>query len=458
MKMNVFKFGGSSLADAARIQSACEIIIANNPKAVVLSAMKGVTNALISGAELAEKGDKSYLDCISLIKDKKEQATKGLFDDKKAAKVYSYLESLLDELKDILHGVELVKECSPRSLDFISSFGERMNCYMVSEYLTSIGHNSYFIDARDVIKTDDNFGDANVDLETSYQLIDKKIDSSKGIAIVTGFIGSTEDGITTTLGRNGSDFTASIVGAAINSDNVEIWTDVDGVLTADPRVVENAFVIPELSIVEAMEMSYFGAEVIHPYTLLPVVEKNIPVYIKNTLNPSAPGTLIAKDVKKSDREITGIASIDKVSIINIEGGGMIGLPGMASRIFAALARAEVNIIMITQASSEHSICIVCRTAEVERALSTLNNDLEDAIRRKKIQNFEVINGLEIIAVIGDNMRGRCGFTGKLFQALGEDNINVLAIAQGSSERNISFVIEEREKASALNVIHKAFIG
>lgn len=456
--MEVYKFGGSSLADSKRIKGACSIIIENSVEVVVLSAMKGVTNLLIEGAEFAEDGNKSYKESIRSIKQKQILAVNELFTGEKALEVEKKLSTIIYELKDILHGVELVKECSPRSLDFISSFGERLNCTLVSEYLNSIGHPAYYVDARKIIKTDNNFGSANVDLKLSYNLIKKKIDPSKGIAIVTGFISSTEECITTTLGRNGSDYTASIIGGALDADSVEIWTDVDGVLTADPRVVSGSYVIPQLSISEAMEMSYFGAEVIHPYTLLPVIEKNIPVYIKNTLNPTAPGTLIAMDVEKNPNEITGLASIDNVSIINVEGGGMIGMPGMASKIFESLARNDINIIMITQASSEHSISIVCRSFEVKNAVEGLRRDLEEALFQKKIQNIEVINNLEIIAVIGDNMRGRIGFSGDLFSSLGDEKVNVLAIAQGSTEKNISLVVKTEDKSRALNALHKTFLG
>lgn len=456
--MEVYKFGGSSLADSKRIKGVCDIINNNNVEVVVLSAMKGVTNLLIEGAGYAEKGNKTYKESIDSIKIKQTEAVRELFPIGKVDEIENRLFRIIDELKDILHGVELVKECSPRSLDFISSFGERLNCTLVSLYLTHIGHKSYFVDGRKIIKTDNNYGSANVDLKLSYDLINKKIDPAKGIAIVTGFIASTEECITTTLGRNGSDYTASILGGALDADSVEIWTDVDGVLTADPRIVKDSYVIPHLSISEAMEMSYFGAEVIHPYTLLPVVEKNIPVYIKNTLNPTAPGTLIAMEVEKNPNEITGLASIDEVSIINIEGGGMIGMPGMASRIFDSLARYNVNIIMITQASSEHSISIVCRTSEAQRAVKGLKIDLEEALIKKKIQSIEVINYLEIIAVIGDNMSGRIGFSGRLFSSLGEEKVNVLAIAQGSTEKNISLVVKSSDKDRALNAIHKTFLG
>jgi len=456
--MEVYKFGGTSVANATRIKGALEIAINNSVEVVVLSAMKGITNLLIECAEYAENGNKTYKECLDEIKEKQYAAIDELFTEENREEVDAAIFSLLDELEDILRGVELVKECSLRSLDFICSFGERLNCTLVTEYLNTIGQKAYFIDARNVIKTDKNFGSANVDFKLTYDLINKKIDPEKGMAIVTGFIGSTKECITTTLGRNGSDYTAAIFGGALDADSVQIWTDVDGVLTADPRIVKDAYVVPELSISEAMEMSYFGAEVIHPYTLRPVVEKNIPVYIKNTLNPNAPGSLISNSVNKNPNEITGLASIDRVSIINIEGGGLMGMPGMASKIFESLAKSDTNVVMITQASSEHSISIVCRTCEVDDAVDGLNDDLEIAIKQKKIQRIDVINDLEIIAVIGDNMRGRIGFSGRLFSSLGDEKVNVLAIAQGSTEKNISLVVKSEEKARALNAIHKTFLG
>ncbi|MCK5737456.1 MAG: aspartate kinase, partial [Spirochaetaceae bacterium] len=262
----------------------------------------------------------------------------------------------------------------------------------------------------------------------------------------------------TTLGRNGSDYTASILGAALDADAVEIWTDVDGILTADPRIVPDAWVIDEISFQEAMELSFFGAEVIHPYTLIPVIEKNMPVFIKNTLNPSAPGTRIAKTAAPNNRPITGIASIDDISMITIEGGGMVGMPGIASRIFASMARTGANIIMITQASSEHSICLVCRREEAAIAAEGLEIDLSDILNSGIIRSIRLTNGLEIVAVIGDNMQGQLGLSGKLFSALGNAGVNILAIAQGSTELNISFVIKGEDKQQAIKAIHRTFFA
>ncbi|MBI9096836.1 MAG: aspartate kinase [Spirochaetaceae bacterium] len=457
--MKVQKFGGSSLADGKRIKKTLQIVLDEKTNHyVVLSAMKGITNLLVEASKNAEKGNSDYKLQLLDITKRHRSVIEELFPTEKRSSINEKINYLLDELKDILHGVELVQECSLRTKDLIMSFGERLNCSIVAEYFNSTGHPSQMIDAREIIITDDNYGSSNVFLQKSYKKIKERLENTGQIYIITGFISGSEKGITTTLGRNGSDYTAAIIGAAMESETVEIWTDVDGVLTADPRVVHNSFVIPYLSIEEAMELSYFGAEVIHPYTLMPTIEKNIPVIIKNTLNTKAKGTIISKNSVNRERAITGIASIDNVSFINVEGGGMLGIPGIASSIFSALADAEVNIIMITQASSEHSICIVCRTIEVEKAIYHLNKRLEYEIKTKKINRIDVKNDLEIIAVIGENMKGMTGISGKLFSSLGDSGINILAIAQGSSERNISFVIESSDKNTALNTIHKTFIG
>lgn len=457
--MKVQKFGGSSLADGDRIKNTVKIIQSENERVfVVLSAMKGITNLLLEASSSAENGDKNYKNNLQAIRDQHYNAIEVLFEGKDKQPVIESVNTLIGELKDILHGVELVQECSLRTGDLIMSFGERLNCTVTAAYFNSLGQKSEMADTRDMIVTDDHYGSSNVFLDRSYSRIRERLSDPETLYIITGFIASSEKGITTTLGRNGSDYTASLIGAAMNADIVEIWTDVNGVLTADPRIVDNAHTIPRLTIEEAMELSYFGAEVIHPYTLMPTVEKNIPVVIKNTLNPSNKGTIIGTGPVIRERAITGIASIDSVSFINVEGGGMLGIPGIASSIFSALAEAGVNIIMITQASSEHSICIVIRSSEVEKAVSYLEKKLEYEIKTKKINRIDVKNNLEIIAVIGENMKGMTGISGKLFSSLGNSGVNILAIAQGSSERNISLVIENRDKETALNTIHKTFIA
>ena len=461
------KFGGSSVADASRIKSVADIVLskAENEETgpvVVVSAMKGVTDILLSAAAAAESGDNLYKKLILDLKQKHHQAVKVLVSDNSiGVTLLIKIDAILDELAEILHGVELVKECSPRTGDLISGFGERLSSLLTSAHINNRGVPCEAVDAREIIRTDDAHGRAAVDFKTSGELIRKRIVTGSGntpIYIVTGFIASTSQGVATTLGRNGSDYTASILGAALDADSVEIWTDVDGILTADPRIVPEAWVIDEISFQEAMELSFFGAEVIHPFTLRPVIEKNLPVFIKNTMNPSAPGTRIARNAAPKDRPITGIASVDDVSMITIEGGGMVGMPGIASRIFASVARTGANIIMITQASSEHSVCLVCRREEALIAAEGLEKDLSDTLHSGIIRSIRLNDGLEIVAVIGENMQGQPGLSGKLFSALGDTGVNILAIAQGSTELNISFVIKGDDKNTAITAIHRAFLS
>jgi aspartokinase/homoserine dehydrogenase 1 len=457
--MRVMKFGGSSVRDADHMRRVADLILHQNgsePVVVVCSAMKGITDLLIDGARLAEAGDGAYHDRVAAIRARHEQATALLIDDP-ASSVYLDVPALLDELSGLLHGVELVRECTLRTYDLIMSFGERLSCTILAASLEHRGCPAHFVDARSLIVTDESHGNANVQFPESYSRIQDVLADTERLPVITGFIASTPTGVTTTLGRNGSDYTASILGAGLAASQIEIWTDVDGVMSADPRYVPGAFVIPEISFQEAMELSYFGAEVIHPYTMIPAIEKDVPVLIKNTMNPSVAGTRIARDAASSKRPITGIASIERVALVNVEGGGMVGLPSVSYRIFQALAVAQVNIVMISQASSEHSVCIVCREEEAPRAVKELNRELEREIASKVIQRVDFQPGLEIVAIIGENMRGIPGISGRLFQSIGEEGINVLAIAQGSSERNISFVIDMQDRRRALNVIHREFL-
>ena len=460
--IKVMKFGGSSVQDAQKIKEVCRIAALEKKKSdiiLVFSAMKGITDLLINSAEIASKGDGSYSDNMGIIHERQKAAVSELMGSGSLAEeTMAKIDEMIEELSNLLRGIELVKECSPRSLDLVASFGERLNNFLIASYMNSTGMDAEYVDAREIIKTNSQYTRAVVKYKETYKIIGERFRELKAVPVVTGFIGSAEDGSTTTLGRNGSDFTASIIAAGTGAEVIEIWTDVDGVLSADPRLVKTAFVVPEISVEEAMELSYFGAKVIHPYTMVPAVEKGIPICIKNTLNPQAPGTYIVKEPKPHNRPITGIASINNVAIINIVGGGMIGHPGFASKVFEILAKNEINLIMISQASSEHTICIVCLSKDARKAVELMREELEDELEAKVIQDFELTDNLEIIAIIGENMRGTPGIAGKLFSTLGENSINVLAIAQGSSERNISFVIKKEETVRALNVIHKSFLG
>ncbi|POQ99021.1 aspartate kinase [Alkalispirochaeta sphaeroplastigenens] len=459
--MRVMKFGGSSVADADRIRAVGEIVCQaaqEGPVALVFSAMKGVTNSLLEAADLAQDGQGAYRDILRDLRSRHEQVVRELVPPGDTGGTADLVENLLEELSELLHGVSLVRECSPRTRDLVVSFGERLSCPVIAAYLTSRGTPAEWVDAREMIVTDENHGSALVKSSRTSQAIAGRLHGVTGIPVITGFIAATPQGVTTTLGRNGSDYTAALVGAAMAASAVEIWTDVDGVMSADPRYVEKAFVIPDLSLQEAMELSYFGAEVIHPYTMIPSVERHIPLWIKNTLNPGARGTRITRESPETDHTITGIASIENVALINVQGGGMLGIPGIASRVFGALARAEVNVIMISQASSEHSICLCVRETELHRACEFLRQELRPELESRRIEQFEEQPSLEIIAVIGAMMRGHPGIAGKLFSALGDSGLNVLAIAQGSSEMNISFVINREDRKAALNVVHDAFFS
>ena len=455
--MKIMKFGGSSLADPARISAVIDIVAANHAAervCLVCSAMRGITDLLRVAAREAATGFEGFADRARVIRERHLEATRELApgDDALAREI----RGMCDELDELLHGVHLVRECTPRTQDLIAGYGERLCSTMVAAAMRRAGLAARYVDARDIIRTDAAHGSAAVDFARSYELIRANLDGDD-LPVVTGFIAATDAGVSTTLGRNGSDYTASIVGAGVEATVIEIWTDVDGVYSADPRFVPDAFVLPEISYQEAMELSYFGAKVIHPYTMVPAVEKGIPLRIRNTLSLAVPGTLIASHAS-SQAFITGIASIENVALVNVEGGGMVGLPGIAGRIFTALAASQINIIMISQASSEHSICFVIRDTDADRATRALESELSRELYQKKVQQLMVERDLEIVAVIGENMRGKPGVSGRLFQALGDAAVNVLAIAQGSSEMNISFVVYRKDREQTLHVVHDAFFG
>ena len=460
--MKVVKFGGSSVIDAEHMERVADLIIdtaGDTPLVAVFSAMGGVTDLLIEAARAAEAGDSGHTRFLSRISERSTDAAARLLGRDAPP---PWIKHLLDELSDIAHGIELVHECTARSMDLLMSFGERISCRLMSEYLAYRNVESRYIDARELIVTDNTHGAAVVDTEASYPRIKHAVDTALGsgalVPVVTGFLAATPDGVTTTLGRNGSDFTASLLGAALGAEAIEIWTDVDGVLSADPRAVPSAFVVPELSYQEAMELSYFGAKVIHPRTMLPAVELGIPIIIKNTLNPAAPGTRIAGIEPAQERLATGITSVEGIALLDVTGGGMIGTPGIASRVFSALARTGVNVMMISQASSEHSISLVFREEDAASAVAALEAELAFEMQTHQIDPFDVKGDLEIVAVIGGNMRGKAGVAGRLFTALGDEGINIHAIAQGASEMNISCVIDTTVRSRAVTALHRAFFG
>jgi aspartokinase/homoserine dehydrogenase 1 len=447
--------------DAERIKHVGGIIRSNHEKhgdlAVVVSAFGGITDLLLEMCDLAVNGDVKYREKLDAFKKRHMEIMHQLFSSELFIETLKDFEEGFEGLKDLLHGIQLVQEASLRTKDHVLSYGERNSAFILSAYLKQLNSDVLYLDARHVIKTDSTFGSAVVDFEKTDQAIQDYFSKSKSnLHIVTGFIASNDEGLTTTLGRGGSDFTASILGAAMNVEHVEIWTDVDGVLTSDPRKVSNAFTIPSLTYAEAMEMSHFGAKVIYPPTIQPLLSKNIPFYIKNTFNPDFIGTYVSETEDQSTLNIKGVSSISDIVLINLQGTGLVGVPGIASRLFGALARAKVNIIMITQGSSEHSISFAIEPVHARQAKAAVEDEFKYELNAKLIDQITPEENLSTIAVIGENMKNVPGISGQLFQSLGKNGINVVAIAQGSSELNISLVVSKKDESKALNVIHDGF--
>jgi len=430
--------------------------------AVVVSAMSGVTDELISITQSAAAKNNAYRKKLADLGKRHHASLDALVKSrrKKIAKVD--VQNLLTSLGDVVHGVYLVGEISPRVSDYILSYGERLSASLLTYVLAENKVACEFLDASKLIITDNNFGEAVVDFQATNKRIRAYFAQARKLQIVTGFIGATTGGVMTTLGRGGSDYTASIIGAALGAYAIEIWTDVSGVMTADPHKVRNSLPIPAMTYEEASEMSYFGAKVIHPPTMLPARKKGIPILIKNTFDPDAPGTTIGKVFAHLHTETDnmplakGISSISSISMLRIQGSGMIGVHGFASRIFGALARAKVNLILITQASSEYSISIAIAPKDAEAARRAIDVELTLERQTYLVDPVIVEHDLSILAVVGERMRHRSGVAARLFGALGKGRINVVAVAQGSSELNISVVISKSDEVRALEAVHEAF--
>jgi aspartokinase/homoserine dehydrogenase 1 len=458
--MKVLKFGGSSVATPQRVLSIVEILKSYDARgeqfAVVFSAFGGVTDMLLDMSHKAENDDDSYLDDLEDFKIRHIEAVVLLLSGALFAEAEEAIEVGFEELENLLHGIYLLQEASARSIDYVMSFGERNSAYIISKVLKSHGLNADYLDARKVIKTDKTFGFAKVDFETTNQNILTYFAQANTIQVITGFIASTEEGITTTIGRGGSDYTVAIFGAALSAEVIEIWTDVDGVMTADPRKVKGAFTQKTMTYAEAMEMSHFGAKVIYPPTIVPALQQGIPLRIRNTFNPDFEGTLISAYHEKNDSVVKGISSIGDVSLLTLEGNGMVGVIGVAGRLFSALARNGVNVILITQGSSEHSISFAVKPEDATKAKAAIESEFESELSRKLVISPRIESDLSVLAVIGENMRYRSGMAGRMFQSLGKNGINIIAIAQGSSELNISAVIKKSDEHKALNALHESF--
>jgi len=458
--MKVLKFGGSSVRTPERIQAVVEILkkyYTNGEQfTVVFSALGGVTDMLIKMATLAAKSDEAYFALFEEFSQRHFETAHHLLDQDAMEQALPELDNNHEVLKNLLYGIFLVREVSPRTMDYVLSFGERNSAYLIAHVLRQNGLNTRYLDARKIIKTDDNFGAALVDFPETYRKIKQHFEESTDIQIVTGFISSTNGGLTTTLGRGGSDYTAALLAAGLDAELIEIWTDVDGVLTADPRIVSKAFTIPTMTYAEAMEMSHFGAKVIYPPTIQPAMAKQIPIVIKNTFNPGFAGTFISMQADPNGHAVKGISSINDIALLTLQGSGLFGVPGIAARLFTSLASANINVILITQGSSEHSISFAIKPQLARKAKWQVEEAFAHEIETGIVEPVKVEIDLSAVAAIGENMRYSPGISGRLFRALGKNGINVVAIAQGSSELNISVVLNKSDESKALNALHEAF--
>ena len=455
--MKVLKFGGSSVANSENIQKVIAIVANASKKekiAVVVSAFGKTTNNLLAGANLALEDIKVAKETLENIKTLHYKVIDDLIIKNKK-EVTVEVASLFERLTSIYEGIFLLQELSNKTLAKVSSFGERLSSYIIAN-ATSENLNAIHKESRDLILTNSDYLNAQVNFKITNQNIASFFRENKAqITVLGGFISSNLENETTTLGRGGSDFTAAIYAAALGANELQIWTDVAGMFTANPRVVKQAYAISEISYEEAMELSHFGAKVLYPPTIQPALRKQIPIRIKNTFEPENTGTLITKNPKNGN-EVKGISHIEDISLITLEGGGMIGIPGFSKRLFETLSLAKINVVFITQASSEHSICVGVYQNDAKKAQELLDETFSIEINRKKIKPIIVENDLAIIAVVGESMKNFQGLSGQMFSALGKNNVNVRAIAQGSSEKNISAVINKYDAKKALNTLHEQF--
>jgi len=455
--LQVLKFGGTSVANAENINKVVDILKKKSveaPVIAVVSALGGMTDTLQQAGELANVKDQQYIQLWQSIKERHlETASQlGLGSETK-----DEINRRLNELKEIYHGIFLINEFSTKTRDKVLSYGELLSAFIISNCLKIELDGTELKDSRELIVTDSNYTNARVIDDLTSQNIRSYFKNSKArVTLMPGFVSRSTEGETTTLGRGGSDFSAALMAAALKASVLEIWTDVSGMYTANPKLVKQAFPIAEISYHEAMELSHFGAKVLYPPTIRPVLDLNIPILIKNTFEPEAEGTLINQSGKLDFGPVKGISHLPNISLITLEGSGMVGIPGISKRLFEALANEKINIVLITQASSEHSICIAVQSGDAQRAEEAISNEFLFEISLGKINEAIVEHGQAIIAVIGDNMKNHQGISGKMFSSLGKNNVNIRAIAQGASERNISAVIQARDVKKALNTLHNRF--
>jgi len=457
--MKVLKFGGTSVANAQNITLVKDIVskTESDKAIVVVSALGGVTDLLLNTASLASLQDDTYKSFLKEIEDRHLNTIKELISINAQSRVLSKVKSELNTLETLLEGAFLIGEITPKLSDKIVSYGELLSSYIISEFFAEAGLDVVHKDSREIIKTNNVNGKAAVNFELTNQLcVDFITKTPHKIIVLAGFIASTENGGSTTLGRGGSDYTAAIIAAAINAELLEIWTDVSGMYTANPRLVKQAKAIPHISYEEAMELSHFGAKVLYPPTIQPVLSKGISIQIKNTFDPDNPGTIITKNKNEKGKTVRGITHVGNIALLSLEGPGMVGIPGISKRFFEVLSQSNISVVLITQASSEHSICVGISANDVAEAEQIVNNAFAYEIVSGKINPVVVEANLAIIALVGDNMKSHQGLSGKMFSTLGRNNVNIRAIAQGASERNISAVINKEDVKKALNSLHEEF--
>lgn len=458
------KFGGTSVGDAGCIARTAKIIAqsARESSCVgVVSAMSGVTNRLIEAAKRAESGDgQAGSAALEALRKQHTEALRTLVREEKDRKaIDEEIEEALAEGHRLFEGTALLRELTPRTLDAISSLGEQLSAPLVAGAVKELGLRSEAVDATDVIVTNEYHGSAEPLMDLTREKCEAGLRSllDEGIVpVVTGFIGATTDGVLTTLGRGGSDYSATILGAAMNADEVIIWTDVDGVLTADPRLVPNARTISEISYREAAELAYFGAKVLHPKTLNPVIQAAIPVWIRNSFAPEKPGTKITPKGQSIGGGVKALTAIQDVALISVGGPGIVGLPDVVGRTFSMTAEVRANVLLISQSSSQNDICFIVSSADAKRTVEALREEFAQDLAHETVEHITIDTNIAIVAVVGENMRGTPGIAGRTFSALGRENVNLIAIAQGSSESNISFVVEQNAMKAALIAAHREF--
>lgn len=467
--MKVLKFGGTSVGSAENINKVISILNQQSKDskiAVVVSAVGGVTDQLLEAANLACNKNLDYKQTYNAIWSRHNNVIEGLFansdNDKSLQKNHERLHDLvsekLNELKSLLDGIYLINELSPKTKDKLLSYGEALSSIIIYHTLESRNIDATLKNSQELIITDLNFNNATVNFEITDTNIQSYFKSnSKSIILLPGFVSKSTSGEITTLGRGGSDYTAAIIAAAMDAKELQIWTDVSGMYTTNPKLVKQAAPIDELSYQEAVELSHFGAKVLYPPTVMPVLKKQIPIVIKNTMQPEAIGTTITQKVKPNKvSPVKGISNIDDIALLTLQGNGMVGIPGFSKRLFETLAQEKINIILITQSSSEHSICFGISKSDAKRAKEAIDVVFEYEIALQKIDPIIVETELSIIAIVGDNMKNHQGVSGKMFSTLGKNNVNVRAIAQGASERNISAVIHKNDVKKAINSLHERF--